>query len=215
MDTNLSGRKTRIVVVLIIVVSFLILGGYFTARYFKDSKVIALEATPGTKIELGIAGPKGESGQTYIQKIIAQTNSNVKIRVKNGSYLVHFSGPELQDKYQEIVVPETIKLITPVLAYDEQKLSSLLKTEKNSINTVVSSLLGENYKISYEALYDRGEWYAAVLTPNDQINLDEQRIVLQKKQDTWQIAAKPAIVFYIGDFPSIPQNVIRDVNNKP
>ena len=194
---------------------FLSAGAFYGFWYFKNHKTVTLEASPGTKIELGIAGDHDESAGEYIKKLLVQTDNKTKVRLKKGSYLVHYSGGGLQEEYDEIHVPEITSIKTPSLSYSGDRLSEQLKKEKPLIDAVVRPLIQkEGYTIGYEALFVQGNWYAAGLVPANSSNQDIVRIILSNKSGEWKISAGPAMVFYLPDFPDIPEIVIRYVNNK-
>lgn len=194
---------------------FLSAGAFYGFWYFKNHKSVSLEASPGTKIELGIAGDHDESAGEYIKKLLVQTDNTTKVRLKTGSYIVRYSGDGLQEEYDEIHVPEITSIKTPVLSYSGDKLSEQLKKEKPSIDAVLRPLIQKGgYTIGYEALFVHGNWYAAGLVPAKSSNQDIVRIILSKKSGEWKISAGPAMVFYLPDLPGIPEIVIRYVNNR-
>lgn len=203
-------RRTFVIVSALLIVGILV--SIFLWNRFIVQKVITLEAAPGTTISFGYATEGDES--PGIAKEIIKTNGQAKVRVKPGWYGVLFSGQDYAGQYQNIEIPPNNLITTPNLSYSPAKLTGLLAQGKDAIRKVVSSANGlRGYRISYEKLYGRGDWYAAKLKPSNQLTQDILGIILEKKDNKWRVAAAPSIVFYIGDFPTIPEMVIRDINN--
>jgi len=205
------------VVRLIIILTPLVLlsiGGVAMWQHYVVDKIVTLRAAAGTSITLGKPfGPGNNAG--VLGDTILQTNSQAKIRLSPGSYILVFSGADYAAQTQKITVSSNnLTLSTPSLNYSAQKLDSLLADEKPAIQTVVSGINSlSGYTTSYESLYGAGDWYAAKLAPPDPTTQDVLRVVLHKENGVWQVAATPTLILYSGDYKSIPVAVVRDIDN--
>ncbi len=197
---------------IIVLVTLAVVGIHLWQTYVIDKKV-TLAAASGTNITLGkIRGTNNNS--VTMGAILAHTSTNKQVRLAPGSYAVTFGGADYQDQTEAIAVSSTMTIATPNLSYSTAKLQDLLAQQAADIHPVVTGIASlSGYTIAYEKLYVRGEWYAAKLTPVDTSTQDTLRVILHKENGRWQVAASPGIVFYSGDYPSIPVSVIRDIDN--
>ncbi len=205
-----SNRRLLIIFGVLVVAS---IGGLYGFRYYRSFRNVTLVSTNGVLVELGTKADPHETSDNSIGSLKAQTSTNTTVRLRNGTYLVKFSESGKQDVYRTINVPETTQIKSPDLDLSQSKLNQLLAATGEAPRSTTLSIVGaSNYSVSYEALYKQGDWYAAVLSPK-LAGLDRQRVILNKTNGAWKVAASPAIVFYIGDFPKIPEQIIRDINN--
>lgn len=59
------------------------------------------------------------------------------------------------------------------------------------------------------ALLDDGRYAGILVVPN----IVSYRAVLVKDGDGWSVVGVPAVVLYYGDFPEVPEEVIRQINS--
>jgi hypothetical protein len=194
------------------VVGLLILSGlYFGIStlwdYFITQKVITLNPTTGTTITLGT---QYKDTQTINNEIL-RTTSKISKRLHPGNYVVKFSAKDYESENQIINLNKDSIIPTPKLNYTTDKLSRVLINERKDIHTVVLTVTGKNYTITDESLLKQANWYSAMLVPTDS-NQDTMKIILKKESSKWVVAVKPTVVIFIGDYPNIPQDVIRATN---
>ena len=195
----------------------LVIGSSLWSKYI--SKVsVTLKPSDGTTIAIGTA--KDTEENPAIEKQIAKTSSELKVRIKPGDYLVVYTAPDKATQYKPITITKNETITSPKLEYTMGKLSSRLSTEKDNIHSALTTQLTtiqlSRYTYNYEALYHDGTWYAASLMPTDRLaTTDPQMVVMQKQGAQWKLVAGPKIILHIGDYPSVPSDVIRDVDNRP
>jgi hypothetical protein len=102
--------------------------------------------------------------------------------------------------------------------YSNDKLESLLSSEQQGILQALTDKYPSIglYTIQPGRLYHYGEWYGTRLTyrGEDLFNSDELRIVLRKEDGAWKVVTDPPnITLSKFLYPSIPVDILRDVNN--
>ena len=103
--------------------------------------------------------------------------------------------------------------------YSSAKLSAMLTSELPTINSVVSAkydLESLGFTLDSGKLYENGDWYGATLVQKtgEHVNGDVYRIVLHKQNGTWNVATTPQLILTIPDNPSIPEDILTDLNNQ-
>lgn len=203
-------QKKKITLLVLLIMAIIV--SMYCWRYIKSFADIEILSRNGVTIDLARSQNTYDSEVGEMGAVVVSTTSSVKLRVKKGNYVVKFSQAGKQDLIKTINVPKTTKVESPDLDLSKDKLTEMLAGTE--ARTVAMNIVGrENYKILYESLYKQGDWYAAVMSPNS-ASLDIRRIILRKDSSGWAVAASPAIVFYTGDFPKIPEQIIRDINNQ-
>ncbi len=179
-----------------------------------NKKTITLRPNPGTTITIGTPSINTAGGSIYT--VLARTSSNRSIRLKRGIYEVLYEGKDYISQYQPLTLKANIVLTTLQLNYSLSKLDSLLDSSKPAIHTALSASTNmSTYTLANEKLYLDGSWYAAQLIPTDQINQDRMIVILHQQKGNWKLVAGPKITLFIGDYPGIPQSLIRTINNLP
>jgi hypothetical protein len=155
-------------------------------------------------------------GSALPVKNLAEELSSV--RLKKGNYYIK---SEATKEYESTIIPIQLAdkpiSITVNPDFTAQKLDGLLGAEKASIDSVLTQTypsVHSYYSIQNGKLYRHGEWYATKFIPNNPAILDTLRVILKKDKNTWVVSTKPPeIVIGIPNYPSIPADIIRDVNN--
>jgi hypothetical protein len=206
----LPGRKKIItsIVIVILLVGFIYIATLLW-NHFVSQKIVTLDPSPGTTISLGTPG----SDSLNIKNNLMVATSKTSKRIPARSYVVSFSGEGLQTLSRVVDVTKNILISSPDLNYTQAKLDADLVVERSTIHKTVMAAIGNGYSIKNEELYVKSNWYSALLAPANSNN-DTLRIILNKENSQWKVAAKPSIIFWIDDYQSIPQEIIRDINAK-
>lgn len=178
-----------------------------------SKKTVLLEPAANTTIALGLL--ENSEGPPAVSQTLIETSSPNKIKVEPGWYGARFSGEGLETKLEQIEIKEDMTITSPILNYTPERLNQLLEQQGPTIQqTFMNRPELAGYRVAYQKLYQQADWYAAVLMPPNPQTQDILRIILHKKDNAWQVAAGPSIIFYIGNYPDVPQPVIRNVNNQ-
>lgn len=202
-------KKLYILIAIAVFVLVAVIWGttVFRGTYVAQN-IVTFEPSAGSTITFGTQA----SDDPAIAKQIVKTTTKLSKTLQTGSYVAIFSEAGYITQYQPVAVDGNTTIKTPVLRYTDARLAEILNSEKSVIHQVVFTAISESdYTISSEGFYIQADWYAADLSPNN-TSLNEYKIILKKVNNTWTIAAKPAIAFWIDDYPNIPSDVIRAAN---
>lgn len=204
-------KKIAIITSLII---FMTIAAIIGLGYYHSFQKIKVTLSNG--IEANIYKEDSHEGQV-------SPTSNLKdpvnsIRLKKGNYYIK---SKATSEYVAEVIPIQLSdkpvSITINPDYTQQKLDNLLGSERSSIDRVITqtyNTLPTYYTIQKGKLYMHGEWYATKLIPKNSNDLDSLSIILHKDKNNWTVATKPPeIIIGIPNYPAIPKDIIRDVNN--
>jgi len=111
-------------------------------------------------------------------------------------------------------------------AYSNDVLISKMADEKDQIEKTITSLFSsDNYSITNEKLYHRGEWFAGALTVyqinsfggssfGNPDNYDNYYVVFKKntRDNSWNLVGGPSLILTKPSNPSIPTYVLDDIN---
>lgn len=101
------------------------------------------------------------------------------------------------------------------------KKADTVKTLEEEMPTIHSSLLAAyplintDYTITREQLFEKGEWYGALLTykGTDTENRDTLRVLMQKKDGAWVLrTTPPQPLLALKQFPDVPRSVLMSIN---
>lgn len=174
---------------------------YVTVNYDKSEGVVKL---------YGPADSKDTAPQTLIP--------NEKQKVKKGNYTLKWSGEHIAADEQSITVRDTPATATVIFRFSDAYLAELLQKEYPRITDVINQAypkLPSLYTLSRAKLYDRGEWFGAVLTykGKDSLNRDTLRLLAKKDNGAWKLmTTPPAPLLSTKAYPDAPQAVIQDIN---
>jgi hypothetical protein len=225
---NYFQKTSKIKLVLLLFLFFvIIIAAFISWNYFVIQKAVTLEPSPGTTISIG--NQKGSS-LSLNQPIISATATK-KVRLQPGPYVVEFSGSkDYMSVIKSIEINNSMIIKTPILYYTDSKLNQLLNSERPTIQAALfSSFNSAGYSVVSDQLFENGEWYGAQLIPQGWYNpnvpsdytprpininntKDMLRVIMKKENGQWKPVAGPSVVFFIGDYPNIPQTVIRGTN---
>lgn len=158
-------------------------------------------------------------GSRSLEKETTYKKSGEKIKVSKGRYLLKYTGSDgYTSDYKNFDVANKPIYISLNPDYSEDRLSSILEGEFEGIKAALSAKYQniDNYIIQKGKLYKEGQWYGTTLQYNgdDLFNYDTLRLVMGKRGGAWQLVTDPPnIVLNSKDYPNIPIDVLRDVNN--
>jgi len=152
--------------------------------------------------------------------IHSSTQKDDIVRVpKSSNISIEFKGIDgYETNTREISIGQSPKSITVEPFYSKERLATLAESERsliskniNTYNTDISKL----YTLSDYTLYRFGEWACVTLEWKGKYsqNSDDQRVILKKESDDWKVVGEPSILFFYKNYPDIPIDILRSVNN--
>jgi flagellar basal body-associated protein FliL len=212
--TERQARNRRILTAIGIVgvVALLV---FWAVSYFLSFKSVTLKPHNGITMTFGEPS-HGEDGPGVSKEIAKTSSETKKVRVKEGYYAIVYSGTDITTTRVLYHVTNNMTIEAP----DNFTLSdSKLAQELDQQSDAITAALQANSKTSAYTpdkaqLYQDGSWYAAKLVPADPDTQDTLVVILHKENGQWKLAVDPAITLYIGDYPKVPQQIIRDINNR-
>ena len=198
---------------IIITVSILIIviGGVIGFRYIQSFHSVTL------KIDDYISSVNIYSaGQKQLLHTVAGDNTSISLR--EGEYTYEAKGERIGTVTESFSISDDTTLtVSP--PYSSTYLSSVLSSQEESIKDIIrnsyTSIIGE-YTIHPGILYDKGEWYATILTKteDDLYGVSETyRVLFHKEGDSWSMIRYPEIVLLSINYPDVPVDILHNVNN--
>jgi hypothetical protein len=152
---------------------------------------------------------------------VASLSGSGTVRLAVGDYVVEPEGEKIDPSGIPITVDDESSTFIINPPYSQRYLASLINQEKVAILATLRNDLSEelqNYSVATGYMYEKGEWYGTVLsriTEDPRDVRDNYRILLNKNdQNVWQLAAGPAIILTAREYPSIPLNILKDINRR-
>ncbi len=176
---------------------------------FKDISFVIKQSG----IELDIY--KKSDSKTIVKKL----TSDSKISLQKGDYYYIVKSPMFDSTQYQFSVTDSNNDITVDPNYSAAYLASVLLDEKPAIDNLIKTTYPtdiNNYSFITEQLFQKGEWYGAVLRNNIYIQgglSDPYRIILHKVNNTWTIVHYPEIVVTTSNNPNVPVDILNQVNN--
>lgn len=155
------------------------------------------------------------------KKVVLEIYKSGKYRLKKGGYIYVASRPSKD--YLPVTEPlvldkKEVVLKIPSFSLTDKKLSEMLQAETAAINKKIYDAYPvpmQSYTIQQPRLYHEGQWFGAILAPNDPENQDTYRIVMQKKKGKWEVVTKPPSILLAKQvYPDVPFDVLSDLNSK-
>lgn len=166
----------------------------------------------------GVTLTQTDDEQKLGQKTVI-SKSGEKLNISKGTYLLNYTGRESYASDSQVVYlqnnPVSVSLDPD---FSDKKLSTLLDEQFETIKSVLNEKYTNinQYVVAKGKLYKKGEWYGTTLqyNGNDEFNYDSLRLVMNKKDDKWTLVTDPpSISLSSQSYPTIPIDVLRDVNN--
>lgn len=211
LEREAQNRRTLVRTVLAVITALVVLFALWVLVLNKRS--VTLAPAKGTTISIGTVAVEEDGGN--IRTLITRTSSEKTIRLKPGTYAILFSGNGYEDIPKDVTIDSNITIKTPAMQYTQDKLNTILGSERDAIRARLfagTNLVG--YTPDQEKLYDMGEWYSAQLMPDNINTQDKLVVIMHKENGEWKVVAKPSLIFFTLDYPNIPTDVIRTVNNQ-
>lgn len=179
-----------------------------------SQKTVTLKPANGITMTFGTASHEEEDAG-IVEEIVKTSSEEKTVRVKTGTYAVLYSGDGIKQTRELIELVEDTTITPPKPRYTDERLTSMLQKERPTIETALrANSKTATYSTEGDQLYQDGTWFAARLVPANRQTQDALVVIMQKVNDTWKVAAQPDITLYIGDYPKIPADIIRDINNR-
>lgn len=199
------------IVLLSIIGIALLVAGIVTFQYFQSSRYVTVNFTNVKEVTL--------VKYRTLEKVSTIEKSGDTIRIdKSVRYKLSYIG---NDGYAtgsvEIESGKTKVDIKPY--YSDEKLSTMLDaTTLNDIRSVITTAYPKaikNYTIEKGKLHHFGEWYTTSLVYKKGYSFDSDtlRVVLQKVSGEWRIVATPNITLDRFTNPTVPVDILREINN--
>jgi hypothetical protein len=210
---SFTGRIIWAVVAIVIGV-----GGGLVVNYEHSFQKVAITIDAGLHAKLyKDRGGDGAYNYNANSKPITSLDSGRVVRLRDGIYDAVVDDPTHQYEnpvIRVVVTPGTNSAsISPT--YTSTKLAALLTSGQPAIIQALTAkypALPSLYTITNGQLYERGDWYSAVLTPDDPSN-DILRVIMHEDGGSWKVITDPPQIS-IGEpaNPGIPTDVIEGVD---
>jgi len=204
-------KKSVLIVILIAVLILISVIGFFTFQHFQSGKYIAVKFSNVEEVSLI------EFKTSRQVRLVEHTGDNVYIN-KEWRYQLKYTGSDgYASGYIDVDNGKSEVVIKP--HYSNKKLESILDTDKVAlIHSVIKKSypgVDKNYTVQKGQLHHYGEWYSTsfVYKKGYDFNSDALYIVLKEVDGRWQIATKPSITIDRFTNPTIPVDILRQVNN--
>lgn len=201
-----KNTRNALIFSIIVIVGLVIFGIIY---YISSHRTVTFDIIPEDAGTITIYNQNNQQAGTLQQ--------DGSLRLQPGTYTFTSSEERYAGSVTEFVVnDDTTIRVDP--AYSEAYRNELLRAENTAILDTITSTYAaviNGFTINTGTIYHKGDWYATTLTQRDLPGGqqgDIYRVVLQKVEGTWQIAATPAIVISTRDYPNIPYDILKDIN---
>lgn len=140
------------------------------------------------------------------------------ILLQAGKYHLVPEGNDISQDAIDFTVNNSDMIISVDPSYTKKHLSDLLEQEKSAIGAAIAlrypSII-TGYSLKQETLYKKGEWFGALLAPivsDPRDQKDPYRIVLHKKDGTWEVIRRPEYILTSSKYPDVPSDILRAIN---
>jgi hypothetical protein len=204
-------KKSVLIIILIAVLILASVVGFMTFRHFQSGKYIAVKFSNLEEVSLI------EFKTSRQVRLIEHTGDSVYIN-KDWRYQLKYTGSDgYASGYIDVDNSKDEVVIKP--HYSDKKLESMLDTEKVAlIHLVIKKSypdVDKNYVVQKGQLHHYGEWYTTsfVYKKGYNFNSDTLYVVLKEVNGRWQTATIPSITLDRFTNPTIPVDILRQVNN--
>lgn len=197
---------------LIIIISSIIVlatAGFFVWNYFSSFRNINFIVNePGLAVD--IYSSKDTS-------VISLTSGSTTLSLRDGDYYYKIDNEKNGLINQDFKIDKTVSEITINPNYSSAYLNSQLIIEKTEILSIINNTYPafiNNYVISNEQLFAKGEWFGANITRKTQIGdiTDPYKVILNKQDGKWSLVHYPEIVVTKYLFPDVPIDILNSIN---
>lgn len=144
--------------------------------------------------------------------------NNQPLRLKKGEYTLSSFGKNVNPSSDVVQVDGSWQTRKISFFFTREYLAKLYQEEEPAISAVITRdypTLSDQYSITSEALYGRGDYYGATLVFRDMTSQqrDKLRILLKKKDGEWRVLSKPPVqILSVHDYPSVPRDILVAIN---
>lgn len=209
-------KKLIIIAISIIVIAIISAFVFMQASsYHKVTFAFGDDVTEATlfKIKESEAGNHEIEGEE-IQKITASS----EVSLQSGGYYVIPNGEKVSRSDIGFTVADQDMTVDIKPGYSADYLKSAYAEELPAITAAMNEafpLIASDYTPEQGALYEKADWYGAILTKKVADPRDERdfyRIVMHKVNGSWKVINQPQLVLASADFKDVPVEVLRSVN---
>lgn len=196
---------------LIIVSILLVIGGI---REEKSKINVILESKNLTSAKL--YSSKSDGHEYVKNKLIASISAGEKkqMKVAWGFYIVEFyESNETRNTLSEYPISIDTTILTPDLIFTKSKLEEIANNEKEAIiKSPNLQELSKVYSFGEIVMYGKGD-IAGIELISKNVDIDHKKAIIEKKDSSWVLIAGPEIIIEKRDFPNIPLELLRQINN--
>lgn len=198
-------RKINLLLLALIV----IIGGIMTLNYFQSFKPVYVQIP-----RAGVSATVLDANKHQV----GQLSGSGKLSLRPGKYSVVPGGTNISTTPLPLTVKNDGAYVTVDPGYSGTYLDQLLDSELGSIQAAITAkypTITQGFTLDRGVLYQYGDWYSALIvqnSPGPGARGDLYRVVLHKTNDTWNIAAGPAIVLSDQDYPDVPKSILSSTN---
>lgn len=202
---------TRKTIASLTITALVLVAGLGILSYFQSFKTAYIKI-PRSDVSVTV--------YTSGRKKVDSLSSSGSVKLHAGTYSVVASGTDISTKPITMKVTDTGAYLTVDPGYSDSYLAQQLSVElpriKQFITTKYPSITA-GFTLNDGKLYQYGDWYGTTL-PENPVGRGSQgdvyRLVLQKVDGTWKIAAGPQLVISAPYFPGIPHSTLDDLNQQ-
>lgn len=208
--------KIRQLLTVLLLVSLVAISGFVIFDYFSRTTV-SFKLSSNVE-EVRILSSKG-SQKNQQSVLIEKISESKDVRLKPGEYTYMPIGSNIDQSIVNFSVGGSNLSIDVNPYFTKEHLSSLFASEELAISDVLKREhpISKVYTISKPIFYHFGEWCVITLYNNNESSgrrgADVYRAILRKYGDDWKITVSPRIVINYDNFPDIPSDIIKEVNN--
>lgn len=160
---------------------------------------------------------ESQTGKATLVQDLSKSGASIRLK-RTHTYLVTAKGDDgYEDSSRGFVLGDKPFTINLNPYYSPQKLGSLLNQERPDILRALKEKYPKIklYTVDSGKLYHWGDWYGTILRYKGAYSQssDSLRVVLAKEGGVWKIKTSPYITLSKYSYPSIPVDILRDVNN--
>ena len=200
------------IIVIAIISAFVLMQ---VSSYHKVTFAFGDDVTGGTlfRIKESEAGNHEIAGDE-IQKITASS----EVSLQNGGYYVIPEGEKVSKYDISFTVADQDMSVDVKPGYSADYLKAAYAKELPAIQAAMNQafpLIASGYTPAQGALYEKADWYGAILTKKVADPRDERdfyRIVMHKTNGIWKVIEQPELVLTSAQFKDVPVDVLRSVN---
>lgn len=205
--------------------TLLIVAG-FTVRHFLALRTLTVNYGNIDSIFIYRAADLDSNGNTDKKPLETFIQSGQQITLEKGNYVLKYDAADTyQDDFVALELSEKQQTISVSPEHSQEYIDNALDREIQNINTTIKEKYpkaGSLYEIQRGSLYQEDEWYGTTLLykgsrkGDNFLKTDPLRIVLKKENGQWVIKTNPPnILLNKYDYPDIPEDILRNVNNLP